>query len=78
MMVWFNDELIRRTTPVHGLSVHNVTGFNCHPDGTAMSVEEWFMDGSHPGRDFSHPSFNKYFQEVRSAMYRTIAKYSAA
>ena len=78
MMSWYNDEPNRQVRFKHGLSVKNVTGFECHPDGTVMTVEEWSPDGAHPGRDFSHPSFNEFYQELRATMYGGITKLSDA
>ena len=37
-----------------------------------MAVEDWLPDGAHPGLDFYHPSFQKYYQEVRRALNEAI------
>ncbi len=71
-MGYFNDELRRQCGRERGLYAVNVEGFACRPDGSAMEVEDWSPDGSHPGIDFSHPSFQKYYQEVRGAMNEAV------
>ena len=70
----FNDELNRYVDDEPRMEVKNVEGFDCRPDGTAMQVGEWSPDGSHPGTNYSHPSFRKYLQEVRAAFFNSVPK----
>ena len=75
LMDTFNDTLRRRCDFAPGISFKPVEGFDCFPDGAPMAVEDWSNDGAHPGRDFSHPSFVKYYQEVRAAFFGAIPQF---
>ncbi len=73
-MGWFNDELNRWIDFEPGMTVKNVKGFDCHPDGSAMRVEDWSPDGAHPGTNFEHESFRKYLQEIHAALFSAVPK----
>ena len=75
LMGRFNDEMRRGIDLEVGFVFKPVEGFDCRPDGTALTVEEWSRDGAHPGGerwDFEHPAFRKYYNEVRGALSATI------
>ena len=72
----FNDELHGGADRERGIYYEHVQGFDCHPDGSIMAVEDWAPDGAHPGGyDFNSPAFNKYYQVVRGALTAAIPLY---
>ncbi len=70
----FNDELHRLADYCPGIYVKDVAGFSFAPDETPLHVSDWSPDGSHPGRNSSHPSFMKYLQEIRAALNSSVPK----
>ncbi len=70
----FNDEMNRYCDDEPGLVMKNVEGFDCHPDGTAMAVEDWSPDGAHPGKKGDDESFHKYLQELRAALHNSVPR----
>ncbi len=76
MMGRFNDELHRLTDKEPNMHYKHVEGFDCWPDGSTLAVEDWAPDGAHPGwkkgDNFQSPAFQKFYQEVRSALTQSI------
>ncbi len=78
LMGRFNDELHRLTDGERGMVYKHVEGFDCWPDGSPLAVEDWAPDGAHPGwrkgDNFESPAFQKFYQEVRSALTQSIPR----
>ena len=62
--------MARRLEQEPQICLSYLQGFNCHPDETVMLIDEWSLDGAHPGctmDDYNTVSFYKYVQEVWAA-----------